>query len=178
MRIPIIATLSFISLFSSQNSTNENWEISQESHGKTFAFAIGKIKTPIKSGYARLLIEPGRGEKVGTKISLVIESPKILRNFPFDRYEGPVEKSQNEYMCVTVTNVKARKSVLVKPNGYYSELIPGCFMFSSLDPRLMNLLRDVQDGNQIIVSVNAVDGNSILVEFKTADLQKMLKKLM
>jgi len=164
-----------------------SWNLVRNSAGATDVSARSEITAPHGSGTAILKIrfrprDSNRAKSdckcvvVPMIVYLIVESPKRLPSFPFDKYDGPVEKTSNEFMkfeLVPGNQGNARTVKVMVPNGGYSGELPDAFEFETFEKSVVSLLSDVKDGQRLSVMVNGPP-SSIQVTFDTTGLKKLL----
>jgi hypothetical protein len=168
------AILALISSTACQESRN-SWKVVRDSSGIPEISARSEIAAPEGAGYATFKIRYQEGVTPPVIVDLIIESPKRLPFFPFEKYDGPVDKTKNEYIRFEVApeNQGGNPSVQVMPNGDYND---NAFTFDTLDSRVVSFLLQVKDGEKLNVTVNGPP-SSIHVSFDTTGLKSLLDKI-
>jgi hypothetical protein len=171
----IAALMLTISVFSQESQ--KTWKLMNDSAGGYEVSARSEISTPKGAGFAILKIKHQAGVNPPSIVYLIVESPKRLPMFPFEKYDGPVEKPSSEYMAFQVSGASSRtRSVKVIPNGFYSVTPPDAFIFDTIDKSVVSFLLDVKDGQKLSVIVNS-PANPIHVVFETAGLKQLLAQM-
>jgi hypothetical protein len=166
-----------ISTFSQESKSS--WRLLRAPSGVTEISARSEIVAPRGAGFATLKITYQPGVNPPVIVNLIVESPKRLPIFPFDKYEGPVDKTKNEFIRFEVApgdNVKIRSMNVKVPNGYYSVTPPGAFVVETIDKSAVSFLLDVKDGQKLSVMVNGPP-SSIQVAFDTTGLKQLLDQV-
>jgi hypothetical protein len=153
------------------------WKLMNDPAGGYEVSARSEISTPQGTGFATLKIKHQAGANPPSIVYLIVESPKRLPMFPFEKYDGPVEKTPSEYMAFEVSGELGRtRSVKVIPNGFYSITPPDAFIFDTIDKGVVSFLLEVKDGQKLSVTVNDPT-NPIHVVFETAGLKQLLAQM-
>jgi hypothetical protein len=135
--------------------------------------ARSEIATPQGAGFATFKITCQSGVIPPAIVYLIIESPKQLPLFPFEKYDGPVDKTSSEFIRLDVDsgNQGRIRSLNVEvPNGGYND---GAFTFDTIEKSVVSFLLKVNDGQKLTVLVNGPP-SSIQVAFDTTGLKKLL----
>jgi hypothetical protein len=107
-------------------------------------------------------------------VDLIVE-PKRLPLFPFEKYDGPVEKTKDEFISFEV--VPGTQTVKVMPNGGYITIPPEAseesFEFETIEKSVVRFLLNVKDGQKLRVMVNG-HPSSIRFVFDTTGLKELL----
>lgn len=154
------------SLWKLEKSTIRGFDISARS----------EIATPQGAGFATFKITCQPGVTPPAIVYLIIESPKQLPLFPFEKYDGPVEKTSSEFIRLDVAsgNQGQIRSLNVEvPNGGYND---GAFTFDTIEKSVVSFLLKVNDGQKLTVTVNGPP-SSIQVAFDTTGLKKLLDQV-
>lgn len=140
--------------------------------------ARSEITAPQGAGFATFKIAYQPGVVFPVTVSLIVESPKRLPRFPFEKYDGPVDRTQNEYMRLELAsrNAGATRAIQLMPNGDSVDLPPEAFVFSTIEKRIARFLLTVKDGQKLSVIVNGPP-SSIRVSFDTTGLKKLLDQI-
>ena len=138
--------------------------------------ARSEIATPQGAGFAtfRITCQPGVNPPV--IVELIVESPKQLPLFPFEKYDGPVDKTSNEFIRLDVASGdqgRIRSLNLKVPNGGYND---GGFIFDTIEKSVVSFLLKVNDGQKLSVIVNGPP-SSIHVSFDTTGLKQLLDQV-
>jgi hypothetical protein len=168
----------FLTVPALAKQTSSPWVLAQGPNGATEVSARSEIAAPQGSGFAVLKIIHPAGDNPEVIVNLIVEAPKRLQVFPFDKYEGPVDKTAKEFMSFDIAS-RDRGAIgpaKVMPNGYYSASLPGAFVFETIDKKLVRLLLGIGDGQKLTVMVNGRP-NSIRVVFDTTGLKKILHRM-
>jgi hypothetical protein len=155
------------------------WKLVRESDGFTEISARSEISTPKDAGFAVLRIVRGAGRQPGISVSLVVESPKRLPQFPFEKYDGPIDKTRQEFMDFEVVpGVQGKTAVrALVPNGGYVPTPPEAFAFTTSREDVIRALSGVRDGQKLNITVNG-SPNSIQVAFDTTGLKQLIDQMM
>jgi len=166
-----------------------SWSFVKDTEGVTFITARSEITAPQGSGIAMLRIrfqprDSNRAKSdckcvvVPVIVDLIVESPKRLPDFPFDKYDGPVEKTSNEFIRFELASADRGKARTVKvmPNGGYGGDLPDVFEFETNEKSVVSFLLDVKDGQRLSVMVNGPP-SSIHVTFDTTGLKKLIDQV-
>ena len=169
--------------------SKSSWTLVKDSNGAADVSARSEITTPKGSGFAILNIRYQPKDAAQAKadckcvvvpviVSLIVESPKRLPMFPFEKYEGPVDKTSDEFMTFEVAphGQGRTRTVKVMPNGFYSVDPQDAFIFDTLEKKIMSFLLEVRDGQKLSVMVNGAP-KSIQVAFDTTGLKKLLDQV-
>jgi ABC-type transport system substrate-binding protein len=137
--------------------------------------ARSEIASPQGAGFATFKITYQPGVNPSVIVNLIVESPKRLPNFPFEKYDGPVDMTKNEFIRFEVApgNHGMTQTMKVMPSGYYGVTPPDAFLFETIDKSVASFLLDVKDGQKLSVMVNGPP-SSIQVAFDTAGLKQLL----
>lgn len=169
--------------------SKSSWKLVKGATGITDVSARSEIITPQGSGFAILNIEYRTEDTASAKpdckcvlvpvsVSLIVESPKHLPQFPFEKYDGPVDKTKNEFIKFEIApgNQSRVRTVKVMPNGGYVDIPPEAFAFDTSEKSVVSFLLDVKDGQKLSVMVNGLP-SSIHVAFDTTGLKKLLNQM-
>ena len=154
------------SLWKLEKSTVRGFDISARS----------EIATPQGAGFATLKITCQPGVIPPAIVYLIVESPNQLPLFPFEKYDGPVEKTSSEFIRLDVAsgNQGRIRSLNVEvPNGGYND---GAFAFDTIEKSVVSFLSKVNDGQKLTVLVNGPP-SSIQVAFDTTGLRQLLEEV-
>jgi len=153
------------------------WKLVQGPAGATEISTRSEIVAPNGAGFATLKILQRASGKPAVIVYLIIESPKSLPSFPFDKYDGPVDKTAKEFIKFEVAPKKqgTASSVKVMPNGYYGVEPPDAFVFDTIDKSVISFLTRIRDGQILTVMVNG-SPSSLRVAFDTTGLKKLLNQ--
>lgn len=180
----LVATIPVLS----QESKN-SWTLVKDLTGVAEVSSRSEITVPKGSGFAILNIRYQAGDAALAKadckcvvvpviVSLIVESPKRLPTFPFEKYDGPVDKTSNELMRFEVApeGQGRTRTVKVMPNGFYGVDPQDAFVFDTLEKSVVSFLLEVRDGQKLNVMVNGPP-NSIQVSFDTTGLKKLFDQV-
>jgi hypothetical protein len=158
--------------------TESRWVSAQDPSGATEVSARSEIAAPKGAGFATLKILHRTDGKPAVIVYLIVESPKRLSSFPFDKYDGPVDKTDREFIQFEVGNTKqgSTSSVKVMPNGYYGVNPPGAFVFDTIDKSVVSFLSRIRDGQRMTVRVNGPP-DSVRIVFDTTGLRTLLDQM-
>jgi hypothetical protein len=111
-------------------------------------------------------------------VYLIVESPKRLPSFPFEKYDGPVDKTQEEFIKFEITSRDQgrTRSMKVMPNGFYAVNPPDAFEFDTIEQSVVPFLLEVRDGQKLSITVNGPP-SSIRVAFDTTGLKKLFDQM-
>ena len=135
--------------------------------------ARSEIATPQGAGFATFRITCQPGVTPPVIVDLIVEFPKQLPLFPFEKYDGPVDKTSNEFIRLDVASGdqgRIRSLNLKVPNGGYND---GGFIFDTIEKSVVSFLLKVNDGQKLSVIVNGPP-SSIHVSFDTTGLKQLL----
>jgi hypothetical protein len=99
--------------------------------------------------------------------------------FPFEKYDGPVDKTSNEFMRFEFApggQGRTRTVKVMVPNGSYSVNPRDAFVFETIEKNVVSFLLDVKDGQKLSVMVNGPP-STIHVAFDTTGLKKLLDQV-
>jgi hypothetical protein len=168
--------LSSLILFG-ENPLDNEWHYILKENGKKALIYRTTISNPKESGHATLSIEKGLGSNAGTVLEVLIESPDKVRDFPFDAFEGPVDKSKNDYLAISVVKKKYKHKISCIPNGRYIVNNNGGFVFSTINPKIISFLKKVEGGSKLLVQIHSSKGARIEIRCTTDGLKTEMKKL-
>ena len=138
--------------------------------------ARSEIATPQGAGFATFRITCQPGVTPPVIVDLIVEFPKQLPLFPFEKYDGPVDKTSNEFIRLNVASGdqgRIRSLNLEVPNGGYND---GGFIFDTIEKSVVSFLLKVNDGQKLSVIVNGPP-SSIHVSFDTTGLKQLLDQV-
>jgi len=173
-----VATVVTATAPSFAQGSDSPWTSAQAPSGATEVSARSEIAAPQGSGFAILKILYKAG-KPAVIVYLIVESPQRLPIFPFDKYDGPVDKTQEEFIKFEVTSEKqgsARSVKVVAPNGYYGVTPRDAFVFDIVDKSVVSFLSHIRDEQRLTVTVNGTP-SSLRVSFDTTGLKKLLDQM-
>ena len=153
------------------------WDFARLENGKSSVSSRTAVLRPKDGGFAVLKVEKGAGKGAGVKLVLIIENPKLMPKFPFGSFEGPVDKTTNDFMTFQASVGGRKKEMKCAPNGGYAPGGGGGFQFSTINSRMISFMKGLSDGSCLRVKVHAEGNEAIEVEFKTDGLVDGLKKL-
>ena len=160
------------------NQCDDRWRVSSGDNGKKAVVIIAPIIYPRDSGSMKIAIESGLGRHAGISVKMLIESPGTVKGFPFDLFEGPVEKSKDEYMLLQARRKKeVVKEIKCVPNGYYVAEGNGGFLFTTESSAVIKFLRSLEDGCTLTVRIQAQAGCFIEVDCCTDGLRAGLDEI-
>jgi hypothetical protein len=172
-----VAVLLAVTIPAFSQESQGAWKLMNDPAGGNQVSARSEITTPQGAGFASLKIKHQAGVNPPTIVYLIVESPKRLPVFPFEKYDGPVEKTPSEYMAFEASGEFGRtRSVKVIPNGFYSVTPPDAFVFDTIDRGVVSFLLEVKDGQKLSVLVNGPT-NPIHVAFETTGLKQLLAQM-
>ncbi len=135
--------------------------------GVTDLSARSEITAPQGSGFAVLNIEYRTVDTASAKpdckcvlvpvsVRLTVESPKKLPQFPFEKYDGPVDKTKNEFIRFEIApaNQSRIRTVKVMPNGGYVDFPQEAFAFDTIDKSVVSFLLAAKDKQKVSVMMN------------------------
>jgi hypothetical protein len=151
------------------------WKSAKDPSGATEVSARSEIAAPQGAGFAILKILYPVGGNPSVIVYLIVESPKRLPAFPFDLYDGAVDKTEKEFIKFEVASEKqgSARSVKVMPNGFHTATPPGVFVFATIEKSVVSFLSRIRDGQRLTVMVNGTP-SSLRVSFNTTGLKKLL----
>ena len=167
------AAILVVAIFASGQESKSSWTAEKSAIRGVDISARSEISSPQGSGFATLKIKCQPGVTPPAIVYLSIESPEKLPSFPFDKYDGPVNKTDNEFIRFTITSVGQDRLQTLKvkvPNGGYDD---GVFVFDTIEKSVVSFLSKVKDGQKLTVTVNGPP-SSIQVVFNTTGLKKLL----
>jgi len=162
----------------SGQESKSSWKLKKSSIRGFDISTRSEIASPQGAGFATLMIKYQPTVTPPAIVYLFVESPKQLPLFPFVKYDGPVDRTEKEFIKFEVAPedpVRAR-TVKVMPDGYYGDTPPGAFVFDTIEKRVVSFLSKVKDGQKLIVTVNGPP-SSIQVAFDTTGLKKLLDQV-
>ena len=156
---------------------DSSWKSIQRPSGATEISARSEIVAPHGAGFATLKILQRASGKPRVIVYLIIESPKRVPSFPFDKYDGPVDKTAKQFIKFEVAPKKqgTTSSVKIMPNGYYGVEPPDAFVFDTIDKSVVSFLTRLRDGQILKVIVNG-SPSSLQVAFDATGLNKLLNQ--
>jgi hypothetical protein len=160
---------------SGQEATN-SWKLEKSPIRGFDILARSEIASPKGAGFATLKIKCQPGVTPPAIVYLLIESPKQLPLFPFEKYDGPVEKTSKEFMTFDVASGGQDRTQTLKvnvPNGGYDDEV---FAFDTIEKDVVSFLLKVKDGQKLTVKVNGPP-STIQVAFDTTGLKKLLDQV-
>jgi hypothetical protein len=154
------------------------WTLDRTPSGAIELSARSEIAAPQGAGFAILKIIRRTSGDPKVIVYLIVESPKRIPTFPFDKYDGPVDKTSKEFITFEVAPGyhEALSGVKVMPNGYYAVTPPDAFVFDTIDKRVLPFLLAMKDGQKLSVMVNGPP-SSIRVVFDTTGLKQVLGQM-
>jgi hypothetical protein len=158
--------------------SKSSWMLVREQAGANEVSARSEIAMPQRAGFATLKITYRAGGNPAMIAYLIVESPRRLPSFPFEKYDGPIDKTRNEFMTFEVgAGDKGKtRSMKVMPSGFYSVTPPDAFVFDTMDKGVASLLLEVKDGQKLTITVNGPP-SSIQVVFDTTGLKQLFDQL-
>ena len=160
---------------SGQEATN-SWKLEKSPVRGFDISARSEIASPQGAGFATLKIKCQPGVTPPAIVYLLIESPKQLPLFPFEKYDGPVDKTDKEFMRFDVVSGGQDRTQTLKvsvPNGGYDDAV---FAFDTIEKSVVSFLSKVNDGQKLTVLVNGPP-SSIQVAFDTTGLRQLLEEV-
>jgi hypothetical protein len=157
-----------------QGSTR-SWALEKDNVRGIDISARQEIQSPHGAGFARFRITYQPGVNPPVIVYLIIESPKQLPLFPFDKYDGPIDKTKNEFITLELAPSEGGTTQTIKwaaPNGSYAVTPPDAFVFDTVDKSVVSFLLKAGDEQKLRVTVNGVP-RSIQVAFDTSGLKTL-----
>jgi len=155
--------------------SKSSWKVEKSSIRGLDISARSEIASPQGAGFATLKITCQPGVTRPVIVYLIVESPKQLPLFPFEKYDGPVDKTSNEFIRLDVASGnqgRIRSLNWEVPNGGYND---GVFIFDTIEKSVVSFLLGINDGQKLTVLVNGRP-KSIQVSFDTTGLKKLLEQ--
>jgi hypothetical protein len=155
-----------------------SWKLVKGPNGYSEVSARSEITAPQGAGFAILKIKRQPGVTPPVIVYLIVESPRRLPMFPFEKYDGPVDKTHNEFMTFEVPSGDRSRILSLKlmPNGFYGVDPPDAFVFDTIDNKVVPFLLEAKDGQKLTVGVNGPP-TSIQVSFDTTGLKQLLDQM-
>ena len=160
----------------SAQESKSQWKLEKSSIRGFDISARSEIATPQGAGFATFRITCQPGVTPPVIVDLIVEFPKQLPLFPFEKYDGPVDKTSNEFIRLDVASGdqgRIRSLNLKVPNGGYND---GGFIFDTIEKSVVSFLLKVNDGQKLSVIVNGPP-SSIHVSFDTTGLKQLLDQV-
>jgi len=155
--------------------SRSSWSLVRIRSGVSEISARSEIVAPQEAGFATLKITCQPGVNPPVIVNLIVESPKHLPMFPFEKYDGPVDMTQNEFIRFEVIpgDQGGTRIMKVMPTGYYGVTPPDAFLFETIEKSVVSFLLNVKDGQKLSIMVNGPP-SSIQVTFDTTGLKQLL----
>ena len=178
LRIWIVAATMLAAMHAAGQESKSSWTLLRDSSGATEVSARSEITAPHGSGFAILKIRFQPTANPAAIVYLTIESPQRLPLFPFEKYDGPVDKTEQEFIKFEIAPryPGGMGTVRVMPNGFYTVTPLDAFAFDTIDKRVVSLLLGAKDGQELSVTVNGPP-ISIQVAFETTGLKRLLDQI-
>ena len=171
-----ILLLSTLSLLGAGDDEGK-WKIALLQNGKSQISVRGAISAPPQAGFARLIVEKGVGPKGRFKVIFLIESPNSLEAFPFNKFEGPIEKSKDDFMTLSEVGSHPEKVIRCVPNGGFVGVDHTGFQFSSVSPQLISFLKELHEPSKLRVTIHSSSSKEIQFECVTEGLKSGMQTL-
>jgi hypothetical protein len=157
--------------------SKSTWTSERAQSGITEISARSEIAAPQGAGFATLKIKHQPGITPPVIVYLIVESPNRIPLFPFGKYDGPVDRTQEEFIEFELAPGDQGRTRTVKamPDGYYSVTPADAFVFDTIEKGVVSFLLAAKDGQKLNVMVNGLP-SSIKVSFNTTGLQKLLEQ--
>jgi len=171
-----IAAILVAAISASGQESKSSWKLEKSAIRGFDISARGEIATPRGAGFATFKITYQPGVTPAVIVYLIVESPKQLPLFPFEKYDGPVDKTNNEFIRFDVASGdqgRIRTLNLEVPNGGYDD---AAFVFDTVEKSVVSFLLKVKDGQKLTVIVNGPP-SSIQVAFDTTGLRTLLDQV-
>jgi hypothetical protein len=160
----------------SAQESKSQWKLEKSAIRGFDISARSEIATPQGAGFATFKITCQPGVTPPVIVDLIIESPKQMPLFPFEKYDGPVDKTSSEFIRLDVASGnqgRIRSLNVDVPNGGYND---GAFIFDTIEKSVVSFLLKVNDRQKLNVLVNGPP-SSIQVAFDTTGLKQLLDQV-